>query len=269
MSKIDGRKIAIQIIEELKKKETSKGILAGILVGENEAAQSFLKIKKKIAQELGVDFRIYEMPEDISTNKLREEVNRIAQQGGVKGLIVQLPLPSQLNRERVLAAIPKEKDVDLLNKKNWRTEGYLRAPAVETVLEIFKNQMIKEEEFKNMKMAIVGFGFLIGEPVGGYFLGKVKKLTVFEEGNNLDELREYDLVISGVGKEGVITLKNLKEEAGVIDFGYERGRGDLEMALEQELDKLKFWTPTPGGTGPILVANLFKNFYKLDKNRKK
>ena len=103
-------------------------------------------------------------------------------------------------------------------------------------------------------------------------MDKAKELAVFKKGSDLSELKNYDLVISGVGKAELINPEMLKNGAGVIDFGYstdESGkiRGDFD-ASQIENYKLKienlWYTPTPGGTGPILVAKLFENFYKLN-----
>mgnify|MGYP001600953233 CR=1 FL=1 len=106
---------------------------------------------------------------------------------------------------------------------------------------------------------------------------KIKELAVFEKGSDLSDLKNYDLVISGVGRAKLIKLEMLKDNAGVIDFGYsidESGKihGDFDVSeienyIRQPAEKIEnFWyTPTPGGTGPILVAKLFENFYKLNE----
>ena len=246
--KIDGKKISSEIIDNLKKQEAPKGILAAILVGDNEASKSFLNIKKKVADELGVDFRVYEFDKDISTNNLRDEVVRISKQGSVRGVIVQLPLPESINRDRVLKAVPKEKDIDDLNS------GKFLSPAVLTLLEILDREDVN---LKNVSCAVVGHGFLIGKPIASYLSDRVNKLTIFEEGSDLSDLKNYDVVVLGVGKAGVVDSSNLKEDSLVIDFGYDKGKGDLNV----DSYTVKY-TPTPGGAGPILVAKLFENFFK-------
>ncbi|PIR05213.1 MAG: hypothetical protein COV57_00260 [Candidatus Liptonbacteria bacterium CG11_big_fil_rev_8_21_14_0_20_35_14] len=249
--KIDGNKIQAEILDNLKKQEKPKGILVAVLVGNNEASQSFLKIKKKVAEELGVDFRIYEFDENISTNKLREEVVRISKQKSVRGVIVQLPLPGTINRDRVLKAMPAEKDIDALNENS-----IYKAPAVLTGLTIIERQGLI---LNNLSCAVVGAGFLVGKPMTDYLIGKVKKITIFEEGSDLRELVNYDLVILGTGKAGLVDDSNIKDGALVIDFGYYEGKGDLSLEnISEEIN----YTPTPGGTGPVLVAKLFENFYK-------
>lgn len=274
--KIDGRKIAEEIRVKIKKsfdfaqdvKKTH--ILAVVYAGENSASESFIKIKEKTAKELGVDFRVYKFSEDISNGKLREEVVKIGKQGVVGGLIVQLPLPLKINKQRILNAIPEEKDVDCLSEKNLgKLAGgreKILPPAVETVREILSIKEIDSRFHGNdMMVAVVGAGFLTGKPIAAWLVGKAKEIAIFDEGSDLSELKKYDLVITGVGKAGIVKPEFLKDGAGVIDFGYEGGKGDLDVDAsdEKELEKLAFYTPTPGGTGPILVAKLFENFFKL------
>ncbi|MFA5173274.1 MAG: bifunctional 5,10-methylenetetrahydrofolate dehydrogenase/5,10-methenyltetrahydrofolate cyclohydrolase [Candidatus Paceibacterota bacterium] len=298
--KIEGKKIAEEIKERIRKSCAYRQagdrhggktpILAVVYAGENPASESFIKIKEKTAKELGVDFRVYEFSEEISNEKLREEVVKIGKQGVVGGMIVQLPLPQKINRQRILNAIPEEKDVDCLTEKNLGKmaggrEGIL-PPAAETVFEILKNckyqiandklqinsdlsikkESSEQKKLKTMKVAVVGAGFLVGKPIATWMTGKVKELAVFDEGSDLSELKKYDLVITGAGEAGIIKPEFLKEGAGVIDFGYDEGKGDLDASDEKELEKLSFYTPTPGGTGPILVAKLFENFFKLIQN---
>ena len=286
--KIDGRKIAEEIIERLKNKVVlndqapleikfltgqAQGkilpnkILAVVYVGENPASEAFIKQKKKVAEELGVDFRIYRFSGEMSNDKLRAEVVRIARQGAVGGVIVQLPLPEKFNRQKILNAAPAEKDVDVLSEKAWGVfslgRGAVLPPAVGVVEEIL---LIFNFQLSTSCVAVVGAGTPVGKPVAAWLSGKVKKLAIFDEGSDLGELSEYDLVVTGVGKGEIIKPEFLKEGASVIDFGYEGGRGDLDASDESKLEKLAFWTPTPGGTGPILVAKLFENFYKLNRN---
>ena len=139
---------------------------------------------------------------------------------------------------------------------------------------------------KNKIVAVVGRGFLVGKPIAEWLNGKCGKLIVLNSKSNLRDLQEADLVITGVGKAGLIKPTMLKPGAGVIDFGYdvkkirhEKGEmgkkifGDFDSSsLVPNLSPLlshlsfSFYTPTLGGPDPILVAEIFKNFYKLNSN---
>lgn len=286
--KIEGKKIAGEVMGRIKEGMDSRFcgndkplVLAVVYVGENPASEAFIKQKRKAAEELGVDFKIYRFGGEISNEKLREEVGRIAGQGVVGGVIVQLPLPERFNRQKILNAVPVEKDVDVLSEKAWGAFSLGRSkilpPAVAVVEEILSAFHFR---LSTSCVGVVGAGTLVGKPMAVWFTGKVKQLTVFDEGSDLAELKDCDLVVTGVGKAGIIKPDYLKTGGGVIDFGYDskgspstssgynskRVIGDLDASDESKLEKLAFWTPTPGGTGPILVAKLFENFCKLKWN---
>jgi len=273
---IDGKQIAQEIIKKLKNQKKPDKILAAILVGNNPQSESFLKQKEKIAKELGIDFRIYKFPQEIKNDDLRKEVLKIALLKRVGGVIVQLPLPEHLNRHYVLNVIPREKDIDVLGERTlgafYCDRNLALPPAVATLNEILKTT---NYDLQTKKVAVVGSGFLIGKPIAVWLMNnKVKKLAIFEKGSDLLELKEYDLVIPGVGQASLIKPGMLKQGAGIIDFGYsidEIGKlsGDFDASQVSDVkDQLSFYTPTPGGTGPILVAKLFENFYNLNKDEK-
>ncbi len=270
MLKIPGNEIAQQIIDRLKSQPKPEKFLAAILVGENHASINFLKQKEKTAQELGVDFRIYRFPESIKNDELRKEVLKIALLKKVGGVIVQLPLPEHLNKYYVLNIIPREKDVDVIGERAlgafYASRNQVLPPAVETVQEIIKNCKLKIE---NLRVAVVGLGFLIGKPIATWLAGKTSEIYLLRWGSNFEILKQADLIISGMGQAGLIKQEMLKKDAGIIDFGYavdenEKIRGDFDASLLNTHNSLFFYTPTPGGTGPILVAKLFENFYKLN-----
>ncbi|MBI2033623.1 MAG: hypothetical protein HYT13_00810 [Candidatus Liptonbacteria bacterium] len=116
-------------------------------------------------------------------------------------------------------------------------------------------------------MAVVGTGFLVGKVIVTWLLGKVRELYVLDRGSDFGVLKNMDLIISGVGKAGLIKPEMLKSGALLIDFGYDNGRGDFDAAsLSSPTYNLKpiTYTPVPSGTGPILVAKIFENFYSLN-----
>lgn len=284
---IDGAKISEEILGQLRIRPKIKKILAAVLADSTGSPQfssslSFLKQKEKIAKELGVDFRIYKLNTGLKNDGLRKEIGRIAKQSRVGGVIVQLPLPEGVNRRYVLNAIPMEKDVDVLSEKAQEAfrsgRSKILPPAVGVVDAILTTYNL---QLTTQKVAIVGAGFLVGKPIAEWLNGRCKELTIFDEGSDLNELKNYDLIISGVGKAGIIKPEILKNGATVIDFGYSIGeaqgangksriKGDFDAERFAIRDsRFAFYTPTPGGTGPILVAKLFENFYKLNVIRKK
>ncbi|MEK7479430.1 MAG: bifunctional 5,10-methylenetetrahydrofolate dehydrogenase/5,10-methenyltetrahydrofolate cyclohydrolase [Patescibacteria group bacterium] len=270
---INGKKISQEIIAELKQTPAPKKFLAVFLVGDDSASASFVEQKEKTARELGVDLRMYRYPADISQDKLRREVGKVTAHKTCGGAIVQLPLPKHLNRHYVLNAIPREKDVDVLGERAlgafYTGRNPIMPPPVATVETIIR---LTNLELKNLKTAVVGLGFLIGKPIAEWLKGKTKELYCLDEKSDLTILKEADLVISGTGHAGLIRPDMLKQGAGVIDFGYAKGPGgvllgdfDSSKLTNVQTNRLAFYTPTPGGTGPIVVALLFRNFYTLNR----
>src|SRR3989344_8263629 len=269
---INGKKIAEEIIAELKQKPVPKRFFAVFLVGDDSASASFVRQKEKTAKALGIDFRIYSYPEEITNDKLRKEISRVALSKRCGGALVQLPLPSHLNRHYILNVIPREKDADVLGERAlgafYAGRNPVLPPAVGTVEKILKAMSYKPEA---SKVAVVGLGLLVGKPISVWLMGRVKELYLLDSSSDLLILKEADLVISGVGKAGLIKPSMLKKDAGIIDFGYddhgESMAGDFDASELTNLTtyKLAFYTPTPGGTGPVLVAQLMENFYTLNR----
>ncbi len=262
MIKVDGKVLAGKIIAELKSRPTPSNELAAVLVGENAASASFLKQKGKIADELGIRFVVHNLSAGLSERELIAELIKIISSANVGGFILQLPLPEKYDRAVILSVLPAEKDVDALTGK-----GTAVPPAVLAVQDI-----LKEVNFPitDKVVGVVGRGLLVGRPIAEWFSGKCREVVVFHTGTDLARIKDCDLVICGTGKSGLIRQEMLKAGAGVIDFGFGmvdgKIRGDFDppsLVISHSL--LSFYTPTPGGTGPVLVAELFRNFYKLSK----
>lgn len=271
---IDGKKIAKDILGKLKILPVPKKNLAAFLIGDDSASFGFLKQKEKIAKELGVDFRLYKLLGDITNDQARREVRKIAESKSTGGVIVQLPVPEHLNRHYILNAVPREKDVDVLSERSlgalYVGRNPVLPPAVGTLEAILTTNDL---QLTTMKVAVVGLGLLIGKPIANFLMGKTEELYLLHEASDLSILKDVDLVISGVGVAGLIKPAMLKNGAGIIDFGYGLSAdgkisGDFDSAsLVVSGKSLVFYTPTPGGTGPILVAKIFENFYKLNEAR--
>lgn len=267
MKKIDGKAIARNIIDELKKQPRPSKKLVAVLVGVDAASQAFLRQKEKTANELGIEFQLHQLSETDAEDEIEERVRTLSSDAAVGGIIVQLPLPRRFNANAVIKAIDPKKDVDALT-----AYPLVEAPAVGVVKEILRETGFK---IQDSRIAVIGKGFLVGQPIIAWLKSQIPnpkfqlKIADIETENLEDFIKDADLVISGVGKEGLIKPEWLKNGAGIIDFGYpadfNRGTSqDPRSSDVQELNRLSFYTPTPGGTGPILVAKLFENFYALN-----
>lgn len=266
---VDGKKIAQEIIDQLKSRPEPDKFFGAVLVGDDPASLNFLKQKEKVARELGIDFRLYKLTYDKTTDDLRHEIGRLAGVKNCGGFIVQLPLPPTVNVHYALNAIPKEKDADVLSEAAlgafYTGRHPIVPPSVGTVEEILKRAYLNLRE---LTAVVIGAGFLIGKPVGFWFQNRVAELTMFDEhATHLRaRLKNADVVVSGASQADLFGASDLKEGALVIDFGWnkfgEKVVGDFNPAGVEE--KEGAYTPTPGGTGPILVAKLFENFYALN-----
>jgi len=270
MQIIDGKALAAVILDKLKARPSPAKFLAAFLVGDDKSSVSFLKQKEKTAKELGVDFRLYQFPEDIGNDEMRREVGKIAAHKTCGGVIVQLPLPETLNWYYVLNAIPREKDVDVLSDRAigafYVGRNGILPPAVGVVEEIVTHRKLLIAE---CTVAVVGLGLLVGRPIANWIMRRAKETILLRSVSDIGLLKHADIVITGVGKAGLIAPDMLKKGAGVIDFGYGtlegKYSGDFDTRQSADSDPSAFYTPTPGGTGPILVAKLFENFYELNK----
>ncbi len=270
---IDGKAIAAEIITELKSLPKPKKFIAAMLVGEDAASLSFLKQKEKVAKELDVDFRLYEFPGAISQDDLREEVRKIGAHKTCGGVIVQLPLPDHVSPQYVLNVIPREKDIDVLGERAlgafYASRNPVLPPAVAAVEAILKTQNFKLE---TASVAVIGLGFLVGRPISLWLERMCRNLYLLRRGSDMTILKKADLVITGAGSPHLINAEMLKDGALVIDFGYglldSKIVGDFDPGelLNQSTGKLVNWTPTPAGTGPVLVVTLVRNFYILNRD---
>lgn len=256
---IDGVAIAAKIIAELKTKKTPSKSLTAILVGDDKASLSFLKQKEKAAKELGVKFVLHILPESLSQHELENNVRAISADKTVGAVIVQLPLPKKYDRVPVLNAIGIEKDVDVLNGETTK----VLPPAVGALKHILDELRF---DVADKKATVIGPGMLIGRPIASWLMPQVVKLTVLGKAKlDVEAIKEADLVVCGAGVPHLINDTHIKPNAIVVDFGYgqldDKTAGDVDV--KSVAMKTKHVTPTPGGTGPIVVAQLFENFFRI------
>lgn len=267
---VDGKRIADDILQQLAALPKPRKFCAAVLIGDDAASVSFLKQKENTAKKIGVDFRLYRFPEEIKNDTARREIGKIVAHTTCGGAIIQLPLPSHLNRHYVLNTVPPEKDIDVLGERAlgafYTERGKVLPPPVGVVESICEAQ---KYDLGAQCVAIVGMGFLIGQPIANWMMHRAKETILLRNSSDLSLLKHADLVITGVGKAGLIKPEMLKTGAAVIDFGYDRAvRGDFDSErLTPGDSRIVFYTPTPGGTGPILVAKLFENFYHLNATK--
>ena len=273
MQPLDGTKIAADILERLSNLPKPKKFIAGILVGESPVSASFQRLKQKTAERLGLDYRIYDFPATETNDTLRRKIGAIVNHTTCGGALIQLPLPAHLNAGYLLNAIPQSKDIDVLAERSlgafYAGRSAVLPPAAGVVEELVR---VTDFPLATSTVAVVGPGLLIGRPVATWLMRRCKELLIFYRESDYALLKNADLIVSGVGTASLLRPDMLKDGASVIDFGYGangEGRlaGDFD-APSRSGNASSFYTPTPGGTGPILVAKLFENFFLLNSKRK-
>lgn len=264
---LDGKKLSEKILIGLKSEIQSSGkkfFLAVVVVGESPVIEKFIGQKERIARDLGIEFRRYNYESAISTNELRKRISVIVHEADPDGLIIQLPLPAAINTQYILNSIPPEKDVDVLSAKalgNFFT-GKAKAvpPVVGAIQELIEEYGI---EYKTKHVVVVGAGMLVGKPIASWLLNEKVSFSVVDE-NTKDPtsvLREADIIMSGVGKPGLIIGDAVKEGVIVFDAGTSEAEGKLsgDADFNSVSTKASYITPVPGGIGPLTVAMIFKN----------
>lgn len=265
--KIDGKQIAEKIFEELKakvKKLREKNIipnLAIILVGNDPASKSYIRQKILTAEKIGIKTSLFQYPNSISTRSLLERLNDLNHLSNVHGIIVQQPLPPHINIEKITQAIDPKKDVD-----GFHLKSKFEPPIAAAILEI-----LKETPLKSKKIVILGKG----QTGGKLIIQALKKMqiepTVIDSKTKNPETltKNADIIISAVGKPQVIKSAMIKKGVVLISIGLHKGsdgrlHGDYN---EEEIkDIASFYTPTPGGVGPVNVAMLMENLVDATEN---
>ncbi len=265
---IDGKVIAGTLVRGIQARRCPKKYFAAVLIGDDERSFGFLNIKKRVAAKIGVDFRLCKIPTSVNNDEARRRVREIVLKKRCGGALVQLPLPEHLNSHYVLNVIPRDKDVEVLGERALGAFYAGRNPVFPPSVGVVKRILeLRKVDITKTSFAVIGAGVLVGKPISVWLTGEAKTVTILEEGGDLEKLKHADVVISGTGVPGLIDPAELKDGAGVIDFGYGTIDGalvgDLKTSDEGALSHLSFYTPTPGGTGPILIAQLFENFYIL------
>jgi len=271
---VDGKAIAAELRANLKAQIAEVDLagqftLAVILVGDDEASRIYVQRKQEAAAEVGINCEVFSFPASIAVPALQQEILNIQSKEGVVGVIVQFPLPNNIwsQTREVTSVIDPLKDVDCLTHhalgQSIMGEQQWLPPIVGAVEEIFARYRV---EIQGKRVCLVGRGELIGKPLASYFLNKPVVLSVC--GRDAQPLADYtsqaDILISGVGRPGLIGEAEVKEGVVVIDMAtaYENGkvRGDVDFTAVQP--KTSLITPVPGGVGPITVAKLLENTYK-------
>ena len=269
---IDGKKIAQSVkdrvkksVEELKSQNINP-CLATILVGDNPASATYVRNKHKACEEVGIITKDHKLASNITQTELNEIVNNLNKDDSVHGILVQLPLPDQLNEFATISRISPLKDVDGLTPYNVGLLAMKKAALVACtpsgIIEMFDYHNIN---LQGKNIVLINRSNLVGKPLYHLLLERnATVITCHSKTKNLEELCQMaDVIITAVGNREKFTLTAdmIKEGAIVIDVAILRHEEKLtgDSDFDKIIEKASFATPVPGGVGPMTVAMLLKN----------
>lgn len=267
---IDGKELSKKIRGQVKEEVESlnkKGIypkLAVIMVGEDPASKVYVRNKSKACNEAGIEYEEFILNENIEMDELLNVIEKLNNRKDIHGILLQSPIPKQLDIYKAFEAIDAKKDVDGFNPINI---GKLELNR-ETFISCTPHGVIKmlEEYNINLKGAnvvVLGRSNIVGKPLVQCLLNKDATVTIcHSKTKNIEEITQNaDILISAIGKPKFVTANMVKENAVVIDVGINR----LETGLVGDVDfkevskKASYITPVPGGVGPMTIAMLLHN----------
>ena len=282
MTIIDGKKISEDILNEISlevEQRTNKGYktphLAAILVGDDGPSQTYVNSKINACKEVGFKSSLFKYDNNITEEKLLEEIGKINNDDDIDGFIVQLPLPNSINQENILNCVNPNKDVDGFHPLNYGKmtlgiDSFVPATP-HGILELIKRYKI---DLNGKKCLVIGRSQIVGRPIS-ILLSQSKEFCnatvtlAHSRTLNLNELTlDADVIISAIGRPEFLTENMVKEGSIVIDVGISRVRDDNsnkgykivgDVDFKNVSKKTSFITPVPGGVGPMTIAMLLRN----------
>lgn len=276
---INGKEISNTIRKGIQKEVQdliAKGItpgLAVILVGEDPASHTYVANKEKACKELGIYSKLIKLPEDTTEEDLLAQIKQLNEASEIDGILVQLPLPKQINEQKVIETISPLKDVDGFHPNSV---GKMLL-GQETFLPCTPHGIMKLLEHSNIEVAgkhavVIGRSHIVGVPMGQLLLQHDATVTYcHSKTKNLQEMtKQADILVVAIGRAKMITADYIKEGAVVIDVGMNRDEnnhlcGDVDF--DSVVEKTSAITPVPGGVGPMTITMLMYNTVQSAKTK--
>jgi methylenetetrahydrofolate dehydrogenase (NADP+)/methenyltetrahydrofolate cyclohydrolase len=272
---MDGKALAARVRDEVGAEVGALGGsigLATVLVGDDPASHVYIASKHKAASAAGMHPRDVRLPADATESEVVELVEQLNADDEVDGILVQLPLPSQIDEARVIRTIAPSKDVDGLHPYN-AGELFLDrptfAPATPSgVLELLSEYRVP---LSGARAVVIGRSELVGKPVAMMLLRQNATVTMCHS-RTADLVRhtlEADVLVAAVGRPAIVTADMVKQGAAVVDVGINRTENGLVGDVDPDAaERAAFMTPVPGGVGPMTIAMLLRNTVKAARFRR-
>ena len=278
MKIIDGKLISKEIRKNIKKDIDAlkvKNIIPGlgiILVGNDPASEIYVRNKIKACDELGINTLLYRFKEDNNEREVIELIKDLNYDDQIHGILVQSPLPSSFDEDKIISYVEKEKDVDGFGTFNLgallsNQEKIVAA----TPLGILKMLEYENIDIEGKHVVVVGASLIVGRPMATLLLNRGATVTIaHSKTKNLKEItKQADILIVAIGQAKFITDEYVKDGAVVIDVGTNRVDGKLygDVDFDKVSKKASYITPVPGGVGPMTITMLISNVVEQAKGK--
>lgn len=273
---LEGKPLAEKIKEEIRQRIGSlrkKPVLASIQAGDNAGAEAYAKSQKKSAEGLGIEYQFHRLSQDINENAFIDFIKKLNSDVSVNGIIIQMPLPPQIDYKKISQFIAPDKDAEGMHPANIGKIVFGKAKILPctpaAVMELLNSTGVN---LHGKEVVVVGHSEIVGKPLSLLLLDKFATVTVChigtsEAGKLEGHVRQAEVLIVAVGKAGLIKGEWIKEGAIVIDVGINRVDDKIVGDVEFETaEKRALWiTPVPGGVGPLTVTMLMRNVVEAAK----
>ena len=265
---IDGKAVSQKVKEEVRAEIERDGLkvgLAVVIVGNNQASRVYVNNKKKACEVCGIKSYEYALPEETPENELLDLVDTLNADPNINGILVQLPLPAQINEEKIIARISPEKDVDAFHAVNVgkiMIGNYSFLPCTPAgVMELIHST---GTDVSGKECVVIGRSNIVGKPMAMLLLHENATVTICHSRTKdlASVCRRADILVSAVGKADFVTADMVKDGAIVIDVGMNRNAENKlcgDVKYDEVEPKASYITPVPGGVGPMTIAMLMKN----------
>lgn len=280
---LKGKKIGDQIraamceeITALKERYGSVPKIVAISVGEDHASHLYLKHQSKTAEKVGVQHEVLQFGNDIKDEDLQAALRKLNEDESVNGIIIQMPMPKQINVGKLLETLDPAKDVEGIHADNLGLLVLKKAKLVPcTALSALELILSADIDLYGREVVVVGSSKIVGRPLSLMLMDKGATVTVCDIGTSERGLLEShvkraEVLVVAVGKAGLIPGEWIREESLVIDIGINHVDGKIvgDVDFESACKKAKYITPVPGGVGPLTVTMLMRNALKAYKMQK-
>lgn len=269
---LDGKKLSQKILEKVRHKVENMSVkphLAVVIVGENPASKIYVRNKKIAAESVGIKSTVIELSELITEEELLRVINELNENQDVTGILVQLPLPEHIDKNKIIKTILPKKDVDGFTPENVGKlaiglEPYFYPATPQGIIMLLDEYKIPLE---GSDVVVIGRSNIVGKPMAQMLLKRNATVTMCHSyTKDLEQkIKTADIVISAVGKK-IVRCKMVKNTSCIIDVGiYKNVNGKLTGDVDFDFvsPSVGYITPVPGGVGPMTIASLMYNSSKV------